>query len=148
MWAKVAEEMAVPWRAAEAMHWQLGEAEMARRAGVVPFSLSSVPVDAPLQAYTLHQHEAMHIVCLIQAPSAALVHRAQDTVDSLRLRAPWAMSEGVAAVAQGLSRHAERAHQDLFPQSALVRGSACPCTQGQCLKGCLEGRSRFLASMR
>ena len=41
MWAKVAEEMAVPWRAAEAMHWQLGEAEMARRAGVVPFTLSS-----------------------------------------------------------------------------------------------------------
>ena len=39
--------MAVPWRAAEAMHWQLGEAEMARRAGVVPFSLSSATVDAP-----------------------------------------------------------------------------------------------------
>ncbi|KAK7724277.1 hypothetical protein SLS64_000611 [Diaporthe eres] len=42
MWAKVAEEMQVPWRAAEAMHWQLGEADMARRAGVVPFSLTSV----------------------------------------------------------------------------------------------------------
>ena len=40
MWAKVAEELAVPWRAAEAMHWQLGEADMARRAGVVPFSLN------------------------------------------------------------------------------------------------------------
>jgi hypothetical protein len=39
MWAKVAEEMQVPWRAAEAMHWQLGEADMARRAGVTPFSL-------------------------------------------------------------------------------------------------------------
>lgn len=39
--------MAVPWRAAEAMHWQLGEADMARRAGVVPFSLSSVSMDAP-----------------------------------------------------------------------------------------------------
>jgi hypothetical protein len=39
--------MAVPWRAAEAMHWQLGEADMARRAGVVPFSLSSVTLDAP-----------------------------------------------------------------------------------------------------
>lgn len=44
MWAKVAEEMQVPWRAAEAMHWQLGEADMARRAGVVPFSLSSANV--------------------------------------------------------------------------------------------------------
>ncbi|PCD21329.1 hypothetical protein AU210_016295 [Fusarium oxysporum f. sp. radicis-cucumerinum] len=42
MWAKVAEEMSVPWRAAEAMHWQLGEADMARRAGVIPFSLVAV----------------------------------------------------------------------------------------------------------
>ncbi|KAK4102612.1 hypothetical protein N658DRAFT_423546, partial [Parathielavia hyrcaniae] len=40
MWARVAEELQVPWRAAEAMHWQLGEIEMARRAGVVPFSLN------------------------------------------------------------------------------------------------------------
>lgn len=47
MWSKVAEEMAVPWRAAEAMHWQLGENDMARRAGVVPFSLSSVTLDTP-----------------------------------------------------------------------------------------------------
>ncbi|KJZ75061.1 hypothetical protein HIM_05547 [Hirsutella minnesotensis 3608] len=45
MWAKVAEELAVPWRAAEAMHWQLGEADMARRAGVVPFSLAAVNVE-------------------------------------------------------------------------------------------------------
>ncbi|PCD21939.1 hypothetical protein AU210_015742 [Fusarium oxysporum f. sp. radicis-cucumerinum] len=41
IWAKVAEEMAVPWRAVEAMHWQLGEKDMARRAGVIPFSLSA-----------------------------------------------------------------------------------------------------------
>ncbi|KKY28849.1 putative myb dna-binding domain protein [Phaeomoniella chlamydospora] len=41
MWAKVAEEMSIPWRAAEAMHWQLGEQEMAKRAGVQPFSLSN-----------------------------------------------------------------------------------------------------------
>ncbi|KAK3946169.1 MYB DNA-binding domain-protein [Diplogelasinospora grovesii] len=40
MWAKVAEEMQIPWRAAEAMHWQLGEYDMARRAGVIPFTLS------------------------------------------------------------------------------------------------------------
>lgn len=47
MWSKVAEEMAVPWRAAEAMHWQLGENDMARRAGVVPFSLSTITIDSP-----------------------------------------------------------------------------------------------------
>lgn len=47
MWSHVAKEMGIPWRAAENMHWQLGEQEMARRAGVVPFSLSSVALDAP-----------------------------------------------------------------------------------------------------
>ena len=41
MWSRIAEEMAIPWRAAEAMHWQMGENEMARRAGVTPFSLAS-----------------------------------------------------------------------------------------------------------
>lgn len=41
MWARIAEEMAIPWRAAEAMHWQMGEHEMARRAGVTPFSLTT-----------------------------------------------------------------------------------------------------------
>ncbi|RYP92383.1 hypothetical protein DL770_001483 [Monosporascus sp. CRB-9-2] len=45
MWAKVAEEMAIPWRAAEAMHWQLGEHDMARRAGVTPFSLTAQNID-------------------------------------------------------------------------------------------------------
>jgi hypothetical protein len=45
MWAKVAEDMAVPWRAVEAMHWQLGEADMARRAGVIPFSLIAGNLD-------------------------------------------------------------------------------------------------------
>ena len=47
MWAQVAKEMGIPWRAAEAMHWQLGEREMARRAGVVPFSLSNIALEAP-----------------------------------------------------------------------------------------------------
>lgn len=41
MWLKVAEEMEMPWRAVEAMHWQMGEEEMARRAGVAPFSDST-----------------------------------------------------------------------------------------------------------
>jgi hypothetical protein len=47
MWSKVAEEMSIPWRAAEAMHWQLGEGEMARRAGVTPFSLASAGLELP-----------------------------------------------------------------------------------------------------
>jgi len=48
MWQKVAEEMQVPWRAAEAMHWQLGEADMARRAGVIPFSLNMAGIEHPM----------------------------------------------------------------------------------------------------
>lgn len=32
--------MAIPWRAAEAMHWQLGEVEMAHRANVSVFHLA------------------------------------------------------------------------------------------------------------
>ncbi|KAB5582672.1 myb-like DNA-binding domain-containing protein [Coniochaeta sp. 2T2.1] len=51
MWAKVAEEMQVPWRAAEAMHWQLGEADMARRAGVTPFSLQAPGPEGPQQPH-------------------------------------------------------------------------------------------------
>lgn len=43
----VAKEMEIPWRSAEAMHWKLGEQDMARRAGVTPFSLSAVALDAP-----------------------------------------------------------------------------------------------------
>ena len=66
MWAKVAEEMAVPWRAAEAMHWQLGEADMARRAGVVPFSLSSVTLDSPLSSSSRSSPQRGHAHSLSQ----------------------------------------------------------------------------------
>ena len=50
MWAPLAAELSIPWRAAEAMHWQLGEVDMARRAGVAPFTLapsSSAPTMPP-----------------------------------------------------------------------------------------------------
>ncbi|THY99150.1 hypothetical protein D6C95_04598 [Aureobasidium pullulans] len=40
MWEKIAKEMALPWRAAEAMHWQIGEVEMASRANVPVFHLA------------------------------------------------------------------------------------------------------------
>lgn len=36
----------MPWRAAEAMHWQLGELDMARRAGQTPFTLAAVNAEA------------------------------------------------------------------------------------------------------
>jgi len=40
MWEKIAKEMQLPWRAAEAMHWQIGEVEMASRANVPVFHLA------------------------------------------------------------------------------------------------------------
>ena len=47
MWAEIAQEMEMPWRAVEAMHWQLGVQDMSRRAGVIPFSLGDLSFDAP-----------------------------------------------------------------------------------------------------
>ncbi|KAI1781125.1 hypothetical protein F4818DRAFT_29653 [Hypoxylon cercidicola] len=38
MWKQVSNEMALPWRTVEKMHWQLGEVEMARRAGANIFN--------------------------------------------------------------------------------------------------------------
>lgn len=55
MWSRIAEEMAIPWRAAEAMHWQMGEHEMARRAGVTPFTLANTNT----HMMSNHHHNAM-----------------------------------------------------------------------------------------
>ena len=41
MWANVARDLAVPWRTAEAMHWHLGEEEMAKRAGGTRFTMAA-----------------------------------------------------------------------------------------------------------
>ncbi|XEU97790.1 hypothetical protein FSHL1_003076 [Fusarium sambucinum] len=80
MWAKVAEEMAVPWRAAEAMHWQLGEADMARRAGVIPFSLAAVNVEgnnnhmsSPSRSH-IHSHSQGSMPRDIGVPSPRVVY--------------------------------------------------------------------------
>lgn len=41
LWNPIATELGVPWRACEAMHWALGEAEMCRRANVLPFPMAT-----------------------------------------------------------------------------------------------------------
>lgn len=80
MWEKIAKEMQLPWRAAENMHWQIGEVEMAQRANVPVFhaagqnpigalertpSTSPPVATAPLQQavqYThTHNHSLPHI---------------------------------------------------------------------------------------
>ncbi|KAI1107331.1 hypothetical protein F4804DRAFT_196565 [Jackrogersella minutella] len=63
MWFGVASEMEIPWRAAEAMHWQLGEADMARRAGVTPFSLANSTTEGShggSRASPRHAHSNSH----------------------------------------------------------------------------------------
>lgn len=41
MWANLAKELGMPWRTAEAMHWHLGEHNMANRASVKPFVMAA-----------------------------------------------------------------------------------------------------------
>lgn len=43
----MANELGVPWRSAEAMHWALGEQEMAKRAGTTPFSMAASGYNNP-----------------------------------------------------------------------------------------------------
>ena len=46
-WAQIAKEVGIPWEATASMHCQLGEQEMARRAGPALFSLRNIVLDAP-----------------------------------------------------------------------------------------------------
>lgn len=55
MWEKISKEMQLPWRAAEAMHWQIGEMEMAQRANVPVFHLAGQPASNPSHANTMSQ---------------------------------------------------------------------------------------------
>jgi hypothetical protein len=58
MWSKIAEEMTLPLRPVEAMHWEIGELGMAQRAGVTSFRLSSLAEAAACQENALKvQHE-------------------------------------------------------------------------------------------
>ncbi|MCJ1410463.1 hypothetical protein MMC19_004548 [Ptychographa xylographoides] len=61
MWGPLAAELGIPWRAAEAMHWQLGEADMARRAGVVPFSLTSTAGPSSLPSGGMLPSGGLHL---------------------------------------------------------------------------------------
>lgn len=65
MWEKISKEMQLPWRAAEAMHWQIGEVEMAQRANVPVFHLAgqqsshSQPGSASERAQSISPPSAM-----------------------------------------------------------------------------------------
>lgn len=73
MWKDIAEHMNVPWRTAEAVHWQMGEDEMARRAGERAFKL--VTKERSPNSCHLGEHNPRDL----QAPSEACVFRPQGT---------------------------------------------------------------------
>jgi hypothetical protein len=71
--------MAVPWRAAEAMHWRLGEKDMARRAGVTPFHLATGNADSkssdrsPPSYGDGHRHSQINTSGVLRVPFATVV---------------------------------------------------------------------------
>ncbi|KAI1093786.1 hypothetical protein F5B19DRAFT_104497 [Rostrohypoxylon terebratum] len=64
MWTNLSNEMNIPWRTAEAMHWQLGEQDIQRRAGVSqPFVMSPVTTSehhGDSRTSTRHTHSHSH----------------------------------------------------------------------------------------
>ncbi|KAL2052745.1 hypothetical protein ABVK25_006985 [Lepraria finkii] len=46
LWSPIANELGIPWRACEAMHWAMGEHEMARRANAIPFTITAAQAEA------------------------------------------------------------------------------------------------------
>ncbi|VUC35251.1 unnamed protein product [Clonostachys rosea] len=58
MWKQIGDELGVGWRAAEAMHWQLGEQELERRANRAARLREEEHEKHPCQARDTEQHEA------------------------------------------------------------------------------------------
>ncbi|KAI4850120.1 hypothetical protein E4T44_02933 [Aureobasidium sp. EXF-8845] len=70
MWEKIAKEMALPWRAAEAMHWQIGEVGMASRANVPVFHLAGSASQSQSQSLT-NASRAQHYYSASSSTSAS-----------------------------------------------------------------------------
>ena len=85
MWSRIAEEMAIPWRAAEAMHWQMGEHEMARRAGVTPFTLANNTNQPPQHHTSINMgprppyHPSLQIHHGMATPMSAFTHHRRNS---------------------------------------------------------------------
>ncbi|OJD20005.1 hypothetical protein AJ78_00021 [Emergomyces pasteurianus Ep9510] len=97
MWAKIAAEMFVPWRAAEAMHWQLGEHEMARRAGVLPFLLTQPTPEPPPK---------------LRKVSTAVPRSRRDSA----VRDSGQLLPSVAELTAGVPAYASSQSRDLYPK--------------------------------
>ncbi|KAF2205402.1 hypothetical protein GQ43DRAFT_15324 [Delitschia confertaspora ATCC 74209] len=62
MWTKISNEMQIPWRAAESMHWQLGEQDMSARANAPVFQLhpSATGMSTPQQMSAVPAQTTSH----------------------------------------------------------------------------------------
>jgi hypothetical protein len=67
MWARIAKEMNIPWKAVEAMHWIVGECEMERRASLTQCTISASAEPSP--ALPLPQ---VHLPSLTPLPPSPL----------------------------------------------------------------------------
>lgn len=77
MWEPVAKELGMPWRAAEAMHWQLGSEGMASRAGTTPFSAASTRAGSGHPSIPEASTHAPDSYVHSPAPYAAPMHQLQ-----------------------------------------------------------------------
>ncbi|TKA64502.1 hypothetical protein B0A49_11028 [Cryomyces minteri] len=143
MWDKVAKEMAITYRACEAMHWQLGEHEMAQRANVSVSRLTptnaasdaasdaatterpspaSTTVSSPGDYETLKQTHTPR-----QPPATSRPRRSSSVPGTPRRRA-----DSIRAVMPlvglppmgGITNHGGSRHMDLFSRPRI--GSASP----------------------
>ena len=137
MWEKIAKEMQLPWRAAEAMHWQIGEAEMAQRANVPVFHLagqqSSSASGVPERAESLSPSSAsghppllpyppLHNHTLPQIP---ISHSQPLSPVETRLRSNSNSSVSPPTGHQPLRRRADSA-RPLLPSVGELTGAAAP----------------------
>ncbi|KAL1894555.1 hypothetical protein Sste5346_005790 [Sporothrix stenoceras] len=150
MWAKVAEEMQVPWRAAEAMHWQLGEADMARRAGVTPFSLTATTIEASSSGH--HRRSPSHL-SYQQHPQAHGHHHSQGGFRPDTGSAGGSSSSGALSPRYGrsgnpsmplppppMSMHGDRLASGLGMSSSSSSGRGFGSSSGRRERGSTPGR--------
>ena len=101
----VARELGVPWRTAESMHWYLGETDMARRAGVTPFTMAAASGPSP---------SSNHPPSGLNAPMGASIHSPGGTRSGVRspgsLGGP--LRSDLPPIHEGLTRSLESGWRD------------------------------------
>lgn len=142
IWQPVASELGVPWRSCEAMHWIMGDKDMARRANTTPFTLvAGATVAGPqgegngriaqanrMQESTLYFEE--NDLAVLQSPASANPTSAgpgggsetrlsvDERKGSERERASFASSSGIAPTTLPVNGNGHGQPQPLPPSQA------------------------------